>query len=444
MHENPEVDRTHTGSFCALARVLQWMIRMNQVAHPAQGSPALSGVETLGRAAAPTPSRLARRRGHLSTRRLLAALGAVAIAAAAIVLGHRAFTRPTAVGVATVAVGTVREETIGPGTVQSRYSVSLGSRVAGTLDRVLADVGDEVKKGQLLATLDRTELEARFQSTRGAVASARQDVALARASLAKARSDLDLARIKDRRARSLVLPGAISAEEADEARGASLAADANQRAALAAVDVRQADLARAVQEQRVAETILSYTAIESPMAAVVTRRALEPGSAVAPGAIVFQIVDADALWVATFIDQSLAGRVLPGQPATIRLRSGADVPGRVARIALEADPVTRELEVDITFDVRPSRFAINEEADVTILGAQASGVAVPLAALSHGPDGVAVYVVEGGRAHRRHVRIGIEGAKRAQVLEGLHPGESVVLTPGAVRDGQRVTAAAGG
>ena len=369
-----------------------------------------------------------------------------ALAAMAAVIAYRTFTRPTNVRVASVVAGTVREETIGPGTVQSRYSVSLGSRVSGTIDRVLVDVGDEVKKGQLLATLDRTELDARFQSARGAVASARQDVALARANLAKVQSDLDLARLKDERARNLVAPGVIPVEQADEARGAFAAARANERASLAAVDARQAALARLLQEQRVAETILSYTAIESPLAGVVTRRVLEPGSAVQPGAVVFQIVDANALWVATLIDQSLAGRVALGQRAIIHLRSGADVWGRVARIAFEADPVTRELEVDVAFDERPARFAIHEEADVTILGEQAQGLTVPLAALTYNPDGSGahVYVVDNGKAHRRPVRLGIVGAKKALVLEGLSAGAPVIQTPATVRDGQRVAVAGGG
>jgi HlyD family secretion protein len=235
-----------------------------------------------------------------------------------------------------------------------------------------------------------------------------------------------------------VAPGVISVDQADEARGAFLAAQANERASLAAVDARQAAFVRLVQEQRVAETILSYTVIQSPMAGVITRRALEPGSAVAPGAVVFQIVDANALWVATLIDQSLAGRVEVGQRASIRLRSGREASGHVARIALEADPVTRELEIDVAFDERPDRFAIHEEADVTILGQQAHGLTVPLDAVSHGPDGSFVYVVEGGRAQRRPVQLGIVGAKNALATGGLSEGSLVVLTPNVVRDGQLV------
>jgi HlyD family secretion protein len=428
-----------------MACFLQWVGAMSEIAHPGTDASPFPGVQASERAAAlATPARIRKWRTRVGYKRAIQVFVLLALASIAAVFAYRMLTRPAAVRVGSVMAGPVREETIGPGTVQSRYSVSLGSRVAGTIDRVLVDVGDEVKEGQPLATLERTELDARFRSARGAVASAQQDVALARANLAKARSDLDLARLKNERARNLVTPGVISVDQADEARGAFLAAEANERASLAAVDARQAALARLVQDQRVAETILSYTAIESPMAGVITRRALEPGSAVAPGAVVFQIVDANALWVATLIDQSLAGRVTLGQRAIVRLRSGAEMSGHVARIAFEADPVTRELEIDVAFDERPSRFAIHEEADVTILGEQAQGLTVPLDAVSHGPDGSGVYIIENGRAHRRPVRLGLVGAKKALVIEGLSEGEAVVLTPNAIRDGERVAAAGGG
>jgi RND family efflux transporter MFP subunit len=424
-----------------LARLLQICGSMDQVSHATQvGS--VADAETLDRSV----TRRAAKRPRIHVRKKQAILALVSFAAIAVAgtVAYRAVTGPVSVRVGAAEISTVREETIGPGTVQSRYAVSLGSRAVGTLHRVLVDVGEEVKEGQLLATLEPTELEARLRAARGAVASAQQDVALARANLAKARSDLELARIKNDRAQNLVAPGAIPVEQADEARGALAVGEANQRAALAAVDARQAALARLVQEARIAETILSYTEIRSPMDGVITRRALEPGSAVAPGAVVFQIVDADALWVATLIDQSLAGRVTVGQLARIRLRSGADLSGHVARIALEADPVTRELEVDVAFDARPARFAINEEADVTIRGEQAQGVTVPLAAVSDRPDGPEVLVVVNGRARRRPIRIGVQGAMRAQVIEGLSEGEPVILTPGAIREGQRITMAGGG
>jgi len=371
-----------------------------------------------------------------------ALIGLVLVLAA--ILGHRAWTRPITIQVAPTTTGAVREETRGPGTVQSRFPVSVGSRVAGTLESVVVDVGQEVQKGQLLATLDRTELDARAGAARKVVGAAQLDVALAEASLDKARSDLELVRANHKRNSALLQNGAISLETFDQSKAALGAGDANERAARVAVAARKAQLARSVQDQRVADTILSYTSITSPMAGIVTRRALEPGSTVAPGVTVFQVVDANALWVATFIDESLSARVHIGQAATIHLRSGVEVSGHVARIALEADPVTRELEVDVAFDVRPSRFAIHEEADVAILGEDTRGLTVPLDALLRSPQGTAVFVVENGHLTRRSVRLGIAGSQRAIVIEGLREGEVVALNPTALRDGQAVVAAPGG
>lgn len=235
--------------------------------------------------------------------------------------------------------------------------------------------------------------------------------------------------------------GVVASAEADDTRGALQAAEAGERAAQAAIEAKEVQLARLVADQRVAETVLSYTALTSPMAGVITRRALEPGSAVSPGAVVLQLVDADSLWVATLIDQSLTGRVATGQRATIRLRSGAKFGGHVARVALEADPVTRELEIDVAFDERPPRFAIHEQADVTILGAEAQGLVVASGALRHGPQGAFVFVIDDDVARRRPVRVGLAGADRVIVAEGLAAGDTVIVTPDAIRDGQPVTSA---
>lgn len=263
-------------------------------------------------------------------------------------------------------------------------------------------------------------------------------MALAEANLEKARSDLELARANHKRNGILAEEGLVSTEAFDQSKAALGAGEANQRAAHVAVAARQADLARAIQDQRVADTILSYASVTSPMTGIVTRRALEPGSTVAPGVTIFQIVDPNSLWVATLIDESLSAGVHSGQPATIHLRSGADVSGRVARVTLEADPVTRELEVDVAFEARPSRFAIHEEADVTVYGEETSGLTIPLEAVLRSASGAAVFVVGNGHATRRAIRLGAVGGKRAVVLDGLSERDAIALNPTTLRDGQAV------
>ncbi len=414
--------------------MVQAATRAETLAVPA-GKPAL-------RETAPQSTQAVQHR--VGRKRLVVTLIALVVAAAVAALVTRAVARPALVPTAMVALGAVRQETLGPGTVQSRFPVKVGSRMTGTVDRVLVDVGDEVTKGQLLATLDPTELRARSASARRAVASAQQEVALAEANLAKARSDVELARANYQRAEKLVRPGVVSLADYDQTKAALSASEANELAARVAIDARRADLARLDQDARVADTVLSYASIVSPMAGVITRRALEAGSTVGPGVTMFEMVDANALWIATLIDESQTGWIEVGQHAVIHLRSGANVAGHVSRVTFNADPVTRELEVDVAFDSRPSRFAINEEADVTILGSEQTGPTIPLTAVNHGADGDVVFVVENGKSVRHPIRLGATGRGRALVTEGLRPGDQVILAPQIVNDGQRVVGANGG
>jgi multidrug resistance efflux pump len=85
-----------------------------------------------------------------------------------------------------------------------------------------------------------------------------------------------------------------------------------------------------------------------------------------PGGALFRLVDPATLWVAARIDESLVGRIEEGMPAVIRLRSGGEHAGRVARISRQSDAATRELEVFVAFDTPPARFAIDQEAQVLI------------------------------------------------------------------------------
>ena len=101
------------------------------------------------------------------------------------------------------------------------------------------------------------------------------------------------------------------------------------------------------QEARYAETVLSHTRIVAPMDGIVIQRLVETGATVVPGTPIFKLVDPATVWVTARIDESVVGRLAPGLPAQIRLRTGETVPGQVARIAQQSDAATRE----ITFKV---------------------------------------------------------------------------------------------
>ena len=169
----------------------------------------------------------------------------------------------------------------------------------------------------------------------------------------------------------------------------------------------------------------------------------EVGSTVVPGTPLLKIVDPKSLWVATRVDESVVGRVQPGQTASIRLRSGEVLPGKVARLARQSDAATRELDVHVAFDSVPQRFAIDQEAEVSIAVGEDRGILVPLTALTRdkaGREGVLVIDggSDGGRTRFRAVETGGADASWVLIRKGLAGGETVVAKTAAVTANRRV------
>lgn len=154
-----------------------------------------------------------------------------------------------------------------------------------------------------------------------------------------------------------------------------------------------------------------------------------------------KLVDPKTLWAATRVDESMVGRIQLGQAASVRMRTGELRAGKVARIARQSDAATREMEIDVAFDAPPERFAIDQEAEVTIDAGLDRGVVVPLAALARDASGrQGVFVVAAQRARFQPVETGSADAERAIVRKGLTPGEAIVASAQGVKDGQRVRA----
>ncbi|MBK6862818.1 MAG: efflux RND transporter periplasmic adaptor subunit [Ideonella sp.] len=349
------------------------------------------------------------------------------------------FARAVEVATVVAAPGAIAARVVGPGSVQARVPVTLAARVGATVTQVHADVGDAVHAGQLLVTLDDRDLAAR----RGVVAGQQEALARntegARAALAKAQADLDLARSKQRRDAELLAQGFVSQAVVDASNSAAAAAVAGVDAARATLAAREADARTLTQEARYADAVLSYTRIVAPMDGVVIQRLAEAGSSVVPGTPLLKIVDPASLWVATRVDESVVGRVMPGQAASIRLRSGEVVTGKVARIARQSDAATRELDVHVAFDVVPRRFAIDQEAEVAIAVGEDLGILVPLAALARDRAGVqGVLVIDAGRTRFQPVETGGADEHRALVRKGLAGGETIAAAAEGVRAGQRV------
>jgi HlyD family secretion protein len=358
--------------------------------------------------------------------------------------GYWRFGRAVDVPVAVALQGTIPAYVVGPGSMQARVPVTLSARVNATVAQVYVDVGDEIRKGQLLVTLDDRDLGARRGVVSGQQESLLRNIEGARAALAKAQADLELARSKQRRDVELLARGFVSQAVADASSAALYGAVAGVESARSTLAAREADTRALAQEARYADTVLSYTRIVAPMGGIVVQRLSEVGNTVVPGTPLLKIVDPGTLWIATRVDESVVSRVEPGQVASIRLRSGEVLPGKVARIARQSDAATRELDVHVAFDNMPERFAIDQEAHVSIAVGEDAGVVVPLSALMRDRTGrQGVLVIEAGRTRFQSVETTGADARQVLVREGLKGGEAVVAVAAGVVANQRVKPAAG-
>ncbi|MEW6657328.1 MAG: efflux RND transporter periplasmic adaptor subunit [Thermodesulfobacteriota bacterium] len=353
-------------------------------------------------------------------------------------LGYRVFWHRPPVPVFAVKKAEVRGKVHGPGTVQSKVPVAVSPKITGILEKLYADQGDRVRKGQLLAELDAIELGAREAAVRAAKNRAQRDLARAQADLGKARANLALAQSNYQRDLEVFKPGYISKAAFDTTKAQLRVAESEVNAFQATATALQAAVKQAESETQAAAALHNYTRVLAPMDGLITVRKAEVGTTLVPGSPVFQMVDLDQVWLAAWIDQALVGQLRVGQPARIILRSGRVFTGQLARITKEGDTVTRELEVDVKFEKLPEPLVMGEEGEVNIDTGRQAAMVVPLSAIIAKNGSKGVLVADKGILRFQKVALGLQDGVRTAVLAGLHEGELVVLNPAGLLPGKKV------
>jgi RND family efflux transporter MFP subunit len=353
-------------------------------------------------------------------------------------LAHRLIWHRPPVPVVRVKKVEVQGQVHGPGTVQSKVPVTVSAKITGILEKLYADQGDRVQKGQLLAELDAKELRAREMASRAARNRAQRDLARGQADMLKARADLGLAQSNYQRDLEVFKPGYISQAAFDTTKAQSRVAESEVAATRATLTSLEAAVKQAESETQAAEAVQDYTRILAPMDGLITVRKAEIGDTIAPGTPIFQMVNLDPIWVAAWIDETQVAPLQEGQKAGIKLRSGRVFQGGVVRLNKEADTVTRELEVDVRFAELPQPLVIGEEAEVDIDTGRQTALAVPLSAVITRNGDKGVLVADKGLARFQKIATGLNDGKKIAVLEGLKEGDLVVINPVGLEAGEKV------
>lgn len=338
---------------------------------------------------------------------------------------------PIRVTATRVVNGEVAPALYGIGTVEARRAYLIGPTAAGRVKRVLADVGDAVKAGQLLAEMDPVDLDARVASAVAATARAGSAVATAEAQVNDAKSRQEFAASEARRYVELGKKGFVSRSVVDGKLQQQQSADAQLAAAVSALASARQDLARLEADREGAKRQRVNIRLEAPVDGVVTSRDAEPGSTVIAGQTVLKLEDPASLWVTVRLDQGRSAGLRPGLPAEITLRSkpGKAYAGKVVRVEPISDSVTEERIAEVAFDRLPQGVSTGEMAEVTLkLPAIADALVVPNASLRYRGAQSGVWLRRNGHLRFAPVKTGAEGlGGKVQILEGVKAGDEVVV-----------------
>ncbi|MEM1055692.1 MAG: efflux RND transporter periplasmic adaptor subunit [Bacteroidota bacterium] len=364
------------------------------------------------------------------------------------------------------------------GRIARKTEVPLSFKVGGIVANVYVDEGEPVRRGQILARLDLTEVDARVAqaqrralqadqgtaAARQSVAEARQQQASAEGALEAARAAAENARADLARAETLFADSIATQAQVEDARTGLAVAEASVRQAEAGVRAASEGIARAeagvagaqagagAARAGVSEAAFNrrYAVVRAPADGVVLRRSIEAGQLVSPGQPAFVVTDESDGWVVRLgLPDRDAVRARLGDAAVVRTDAFPGVPFRatVAEVAQAADPITGTFEVELAVSDPEGRLRSGLVARVELDAGAAEGVrVVPATALAEGDgDRGVVFVVEGDSvlvARRREVRLLRLSGSEALISDGLTSGDRVV-TAGATRlaDGDTVRVA---
>jgi HlyD family secretion protein len=397
-----------------------------------------SSRDRLGETAASPETRTAsvlagrdRRRSHLA--------GAIWIIVALAIIGGVAAwwaTRgapPVSYTTAPVTQGPVSQTITASGSVNPMVTVQVGTYVSGVIQSISCDYNTQVKKGQTCAGIDPRPYQTIVDQDQATLATAN-------AQLAKDQTNLDYTKLTFQRNQDLVKRGIVSQDTFDAAQSAY-----NQ--AQAQIQVDQADVQQRQAALDAAKVNLSYTNIVSPVDGTVISRNVNVGQTVAASfqtPTLFVIAtDLTKMEVDANVSESDIGNVKAGDQASFTVEAFPDHPftGNVTQVRRAPQTVQNVVTYDVVIDVANPDLLLRPGMTATtkiVVAQRDHAVRVPDQALRFSPGGLhgaaagqsthsQVWVLQNGEPVRRPVVVGLTTDAQAEILQGLQPGEQVIV-----------------
>jgi len=327
--------------------------------------------------------------------------------------------------------------------------------------------GSKVKEGELLVTLENSDLAAAAQDNKGSFMAAEaayatatkaqvpEDTQKAESDVAQAKANLDLNQSIVKGRKQLFAEGAIPGRDLDTAQAALVQAQAAFDAATihleslrkvgreAALKSAAGQLSSAEGKYKGAAAQVSYSEIRSPIDGVVTDRPLFAGETAAAGAPLVTVMDTSSLLAKAHLAQSLAQRMKVGDEASVTVPGVAEpVVANVSLISPALDPGSTTVEVWLKIDNKKGVLKVGTPVKVSITGRTVDKAwKIPSSSILTAQDGSKSVMVVGADslAHRKPVTLGVQDAGDVQVTDGVSAVD-LVITGGAygLDDGAKV------
>ncbi|MGH7369073.1 MAG: efflux RND transporter periplasmic adaptor subunit [Candidatus Rokuibacteriota bacterium] len=398
--------------------------------------------------------------------------------------------RAPVVSVANVEARTLERMVDATGSLLAWEEVVLNTSIAGTVARLLVDLGDRVQAGQVIAEQDPREAALAVEQTEAGVGAARDGLGRAQAQARASRAQLQQVRESRRslqaalnrtqagleetrtnleRMRKLASDALVAQREVDVARtqyetavaqhetsqvelgqfpDRVRVAEANLESDRSAIRVAEADLRRREADLALARKKLTDVTLRAPITGAIARRHLNPGQYVPENTPVFTIVRTDVLKFTGTVPEYASLEVQAGQSLRIRVDPvpGRDFPGRVTRVSPAVDVTSRTVAVEAEVPNREGLLKPGLFARAAVVLRQDQQVAfVPESAVAYFAGITKVFVVTAGAAHERTVSLGVRKDGFLEVVKGVQPGEQVATSGLAqLHEGAAVTVAGSG
>ena len=324
------------------------------------------------------------------------------------------------------------------GQFQPYQVIDVHAKVSGYIRHIYVDIGDKVRQGQVLATLEVPELDAQLRGTVAELARSKDEITRAEHEVSRAESEHsalhnDFKRLKQA---SAAQPGLIAEQELDDAQSKDLAAEAR-------VDVAKSALAAAKQQSESSKAdndrvgdLADYTRVTAPLDGVIIWRYADTGALIQAGTS----SDTQSLPIVKLSQSSLLRLRLPiPEDAVEYIHEGATVTvnvdavhrsfeGKVVRFTRDLNLATRTMETEIDVENKNLSLTPGEYANTTIeLERHDKVLTIPVQALMREGTQESVLVVDSShQVQTRNVASGLQGPSLVEVKSGLAEGDLVI------------------